>query len=172
MEAFLDGDARAFEQLFRQISPRVLAALAHMSGDPGLAEDLTQIAFLKMYRARTAYQRGMQVLPWVLAIARNTFLDHRRHAVRQRETLSLSGTLPEPTTDRTPEPAHAAEQTLTRLLAKLPDTQREALVLLKVVGLTPTEAAALCGTSASSMKMRLSRAYRHLHAIFEKGGLS
>src|SRR5215510_4075026 len=88
MDKFLDGDAQAFEQLFRQLSPRVVAVLAHMSGDVRLAEDLTQTVFLKVYSARGAYQRGMLVMPWVFAIARNTFLDHKRHVRRRPESLS------------------------------------------------------------------------------------
>src|SRR5262245_40686091 len=98
MLAFLDGDARAFERLFRLISPRVSAALTHMCGDARLAEDLTQTVFLKLYRARGAYQRDMLVMPWVFAIARNTFLDHRRRVRRRPERLSADGQLPEPAT--------------------------------------------------------------------------
>src|SRR5262245_49838034 len=96
MEAFLDGDARAFERLYRQLAPRVMGALVHMSGDARLAEDLTQTVFLKLYRSRGAYQRGMAVMPWVFAIARNTFIDHRRVSRRRPERLSSDGTLPEP----------------------------------------------------------------------------
>src|SRR2546421_11684975 len=82
MEAFLGGDVRAFDQLFRRLSPRVCRFLRAMSGDPRLAEDLCQTTFLKVHRARESFQRGAPVEPWVFAIARRTFLDHRRSVRR------------------------------------------------------------------------------------------
>jgi RNA polymerase sigma-70 factor (ECF subfamily) len=161
MNAFLDGDARAFEQLFRLLAPRVSSVLAHMSGDARLAEDLTQQVFLKVYRARAAYQRGMLVAPWVFAIARNTLIDHRRSVARRPERLSPDGQLPEP---REPAPAidDSTHATLYETLEALPESQRQALVLLKVYGLSLAEAAALCGTSSASIKMRVRRAYLRL----------
>ena len=108
MLAFLDGDSRAFERLFRLISPRVAAALTHMCGDARLAEDLTQTVFLKLYQSRRRYQRGMLVMPWVFAIARNTFLDHRRRARRRPESLSRDGMLPEPAIEAKPSDATSA----------------------------------------------------------------
>jgi RNA polymerase sigma-70 factor (ECF subfamily) len=169
MEAFLSGDAQAFERLFRCLAPRIAAALTHMSGDSRLAEDLTQEVFLKLYRYRRAYQCGMPVAPWVFAIARNVMLDHRRSNRRKAESLSADGILPEPCARETPSPAErfgAAE--VRELLEGLPAAQREAVLLLKVHELSLAEAAALCGTSIASMKMRAHRAYRALRHTFAK----
>src|SRR5690348_13085085 len=77
MGAFLDGDARAFDELFRLLSPRVVRFLRYLCGDLRVAEDLAQTTFLKVHRARESYQRGAPLEPWVFAIARRTFLDHR-----------------------------------------------------------------------------------------------
>jgi RNA polymerase sigma-70 factor (ECF subfamily) len=160
MCAFLDGDARAFEALFRELAPRVASALTRMSGDRRLAEDLTQSVFLKLYRVRAAYQRGVSLTPWVFAMARNTFLDHMRHVKRRPEHLSEDGTLPDWSNDLA---APAAEyKQLRESLASLPPAQRDALLLLKVEGMTVAEAAALCGTSPASIKMRAHRAYAKL----------
>src|SRR5439155_25631004 len=46
MTRFLDGDPRAFDELFRRLSPRVVGLLRALSGDPRLAEDLAQTTFL------------------------------------------------------------------------------------------------------------------------------
>ncbi|HKU39728.1 MAG TPA: RNA polymerase sigma factor [Polyangiales bacterium] len=165
MEAFLDGDARAFERLYRQLAPRVMGALVHMSGDARLAEDLTQTVFLKLYRSRAAYQRGMSVMPWVFAIARNTFIDHRRLTRRRPERLSPDGILPEPEPQEPDTVDRSAPNALYDLLQGLPEQQRSALVLLKVQGLTVAEAAGLCGTSPASIKMRVQRAYHNLREM-------
>jgi RNA polymerase sigma-70 factor (ECF subfamily) len=168
MEAFLDGDARAFDDLFRALSPRVVRLLRYLSGDPLLAEDLAQTTFLKVHRARESYQRGAPIEPWVFAIARRTFLDHRRKKKRTPETLSEDGALPEPPHEPPPAPEGferlSDEQTraLTARLDMLPAAQREALVLLKVEGLSTAEAAAVTGTTQGAIKLRAHRAYESL----------
>lgn len=168
MEHFLDGDGLAFERLFKLLAPRVASALAQMSGDPRLAEDLTQIVFLKLYRARAGYQRGTALTPWVFAIARNVFLDERRQRKRRRESLSLDGQLPEPVSELRSEQDEQARATLEALLSQLPPNQREALVLLKMQGLSLAEIAALSGSSVASIKMRLQRAYRRLRELLRQ----
>jgi RNA polymerase sigma-70 factor, ECF subfamily len=169
MEAFLNGDARAFERLYRQISPRVMGVLVQMSGDASLAEDLTQAVFLKLYRSRAAYQRGMLVMPWVFAIARNTFIDQRRMTRRRPEQLSSDGVLPEPEAEEPGPFKRGSSNALYELLQRLPEQQRLALVLRKVHGLSVAEAAGLCGTSPASIKMRVQRAYRSLREMLAGG---
>ena len=164
MEKFLDGDAHAFELLFKQLAPRVASALTHMAGDARLAEDLTQVAFLKLYRARSVYQRGMQLTPWLFAIARNVFLDERRKRRRRPEALSSDGRLPELAIEPRAETDERAKAALQVMLQSLPDAQRQVLLLLKVQELSLAEVAALSGTSVASVKMRVHRAYRSLRA--------
>jgi RNA polymerase sigma-70 factor (ECF subfamily) len=167
MCAFLDGDERAFEALFRELAPRIASALTRMSGDRRLAEDLTQSVFFKLYRARGAYQRGVLLTPWVFAMARNTYLDHLRHVRRRPEHLSEDGTLPDCPND--PAPSSLEYKGLHEGLEALPESQRHALMLLKVEGLTVAEAAALCGTSPASIKMRAHRAYATLRSLLSRG---
>ena len=95
MDAFLDGDARAFDGLFRLLSPRVMNLLRYMSGDARVAEDLTQVTFLKVFRARDTWRRGSAVEPWVFAIARRSFLDHRRATRSNPVSTTPDGDLPE-----------------------------------------------------------------------------
>jgi RNA polymerase sigma-70 factor, ECF subfamily len=167
MCAFLDGDERAFEALFHELAPRIASALTRMSGDRRLAEDLTQSVFFKLYRARGSYQRGVLLAPWVFAMARNTYLDHLRRVRRRPEHLSEDGTLPDCPND--PAPSSLEYQSLHEGLQALPASQRDALLLLKVEGLTVAEAAALSGTSAASIKMRAHRAYATLRSFLSRG---
>jgi RNA polymerase sigma-70 factor (ECF subfamily) len=161
MERFLDGDARAFEDLFERLAPRLERGLRLLTGDRHLAEDLTQTTFLKVLRARDTYQRGMAVQTWVWAIARNAYLDDRRRRARAPEVL-----VAEPDPPPGDEVAtRAPDDDLERALAALPPAQREAIVLLKVQGLSADEAAAAAGTTAGAVKMRAQRAYETLRRI-------
>jgi RNA polymerase sigma-70 factor (ECF subfamily) len=162
MERFLDGDVHAFELLFKRLAPRVVGVLAQLSGDARLAEDLTQVVFLKLYRARAAYRRGMQLTPWLFAIARNVFLDERRRRRRRPEALSPDGQLPELVCEPRVELDGDTRARLQAVLQTLPPVQRQVLILLKLEGLSLAEVAAFLGTSIASVKMRVHRAYRTL----------
>lgn len=160
MCAFLDGDARAFEAIYAQLAPRVARILTRMSGDGRVAEDLTQAVFLKLFRSRDAYTRGAPLTPWVFAMARNTLFDYLRQTQRRPEHLSADGSLPE--LDANVLPDTTEYDALREVLAALPPSQRQALLLLKWEGMSLSEAAAFCGTSPASIKMRVHRAYVRL----------
>lgn len=175
MAAYQGGDAAAFEVLFRRLSPRVVALLTSLCRNSALAQDLAQLTFLKVHRARDTYVRGASVQAWVFTIARRTFIDEWRKRNRSLETLSAEGTLPE-----REAPAHhapdavgttrGAVEDLEGLLGGMPAQQREALMLVKVEGLSMVEAAAVAGISVGAMKVRAHRAYEHLkRALGSKG---
>ncbi len=167
MEAVLAGDARAFEAVYRSLAPRVKGFLRGLSGDERAAEDLTQTTFLKVHRARHTYQLGAPVEPWVFAIARRTWLDHRRARRRRPEDLSADGAVPEPPVrEEAPEGFDrldpAVADALIAGLDALPEAQREAVVLLKVEGLSVADAAQIAGVTPGALKVRAHRGYEAL----------
>jgi RNA polymerase sigma-70 factor, ECF subfamily len=167
MAKIVDGDTRAFENFYRQLAPRIRGFLRVLSGDERVAEDVTQTTFLKIFRARDTYQLGAPVEPWVFAIARRTLLDHRRARRRRPEDLSVDGSVPERAVFE--EAVEGFERldagTLDALnagLQRLPDAQREAIMLLKVQGLSVAEAAQIAGVAPGALKVRAHRAYEAL----------
>mgnify|MGYP000993840932 CR=1 FL=1 len=170
MARVLQGDARAFEALYRALSPRVRGFLRNISGDDRTADDLTQVTFLKVHRARETYQLGAPVEPWVFAIARRSYLDHRRARRRRPEDLSSDGTVPEPprveeTNDGFDRLDPQVAETLRAGLASLPDPQREAIMLLKVQGLSVADAAQVAGVTPGALKVRAHRGYEALRKL-------
>jgi len=168
MEAYCNGDRRAFDVLFAQVAPKVSAVLFAMSRDRGLTEDLLQVVFLKVHNARDGYVRGAPVLPWFKAIARNVYIDWYRQRRSSRLRLTADGELPEPRAEASPE-ADAldglSDDERTLLYATidgLPPLQREALIALKVEGLSLKQIAASTGTSVGAVKLRAHRAYEAL----------
>ena len=158
MLAYVAGDALAFDQLYRRMAPQLFAYLVRLTRDRPRAEDLLQVTFTKLHRARASYLRGAPLLPWVLAIARRSFLDERRAAKSRNEELSSDGTLPEPR--RTDEgTSNDAEAAVDRALNRLPEAYREAIQLTKVVGLSLAEAAEVLDTTPTAVKLRVHRGY-------------
>lgn len=162
MAAYTAGNTEAFRQLHRRLAPKLYSYLLRLSRDPALAEDLVQVTFAKLHRARSSYLPGAKVLPWALVIARRTFLDECRGLAARREVLGPDGVLPERKSEH-PSPDHVAD--MRRALDRLPDHYRSAIQLTKLVGFSGEEAAGLLSTTQSAIKVRVHRGYAMLRSI-------
>lgn len=174
MAQYCDGDANAFRALYALVAPRLLGYLVKMARERAVAEDLLQLTFLKLHRARGAYVRGADPLPWIYSIAHRTFLDEARRTKRAVVRVGEGDELPEQradlrgeTDDRRDEPRADPElvQAALDALAGLPAQQREAVVLTKLEGKSVAEAAEIAGASAGAMKVRAHRGYEALRKV-------
>jgi len=163
MLAYVAGDALSFDQLYRRMAPQLFAYLVRLTRDRPRAEDLLQVTFAKLHRARSSYITGAPLLPWVLAIARRSFLDERRAAKSRNEDLSSDGALPEPKLEDDKGASDTAEA-VDVALNRLPEAYREAIQLTKVVGLSLIEAAKVLDTTPTAVKLRVHRGYELLRA--------
>lgn len=167
MERYVEGSPQAFSELYRKVSPNLMGYLLRLTRDRGRAEDLLQVTFSKVHRARESYLRGAPILPWLFAIARRTFLDERRAARSRAEDLSTDGTLPEPK----PEPeavSNDVADAIERAVDALPEAYREAIQLTKMSGLSIAEAASVLGTTETAVKLRVHRGYNLLRKELER----
>lgn len=170
MQRYQNGDAAAFQGVYRAISERIYGFLVRSTGDRATADDLLQEVFLKIHRARHTYRSGSPVLPWAFAIARHAAVSRARSAGRRsrreevREDLSDA---PAP-----PESEGAADDPrldeVQAAIDELPEAQREALLLLNVSGLTLKEAAEATGATVGAIKLRAHRAYEAVRARLAK----
>lgn len=160
MSQYIAGDLSAFDALYAETSQRVFAFQMVMTSDRNRAEDLTQITFLKLHRAREGYIPGSPVVPWLMAIARNAFLDDARKRTRARVRLTATGEIPEqidPSSAR--PPPTGLKNAIDLAVDKLSPRQKEAFVLTKHSGLSPRDAARVLGTTETAIKLRVHRAY-------------
>ena len=87
MLRFIDGDRGAFDVLYQRYREPIAAYLTRIVGR-GSAEDLLQVTFLSLVRARGRYQRNARFRPWLYAIATNAARDYlRRRRTEQVSTL-------------------------------------------------------------------------------------
>ena len=174
MARYCDGDAGAFRELYAALAPRLLGYLLKMTHQRALADDLLQQTFLKVHRARAAYVRGADPVPWIYAIAHRTFLDETRKRNRAVVRVGDGDELPEQHADlegqapeRRDEPRADPELMTAALaaLAELPPQQREAVVLTKLDGKSVAAAAEIAGTTVGAMKVRAHRGYEALRKL-------
>lgn len=164
----VQSDPRAFEELYRRHVRRLTAYVATRCREPEDAADLVAATFVAALESAERYDpaRG-DVLPWLIGIARHLSSDVARYALREREALakvagwrSLSQ---DETADLEARIDAAREATeLQGALRRLHARDREPLVLLGYVELTPAQAAQALGISAAAFRVRVMRARRAL----------
>lgn len=170
MARYVVGDVQSFEELYNLLSPRLLGYLLRLCRDRQNAEDLVQVTFAKIHRARDSYMLGAPLLPWVLAIARRSFFDLKRRAKVRPEYLSSDGVMPEPNRDESNILDCDLADALEKALEALPDSYSEAIQLTKITGLSLDEAAEVLGTSKTAVKLRVHRGYKLLRKELERFG--
>ena len=167
MVRYQNGDAAAADELVHRLSGRLHAFFSSQMGSRSEADDMLQEAWLRLHQARHTYRRGEPILPWVYAIARRVRVDHYRRRVRvERREVPTSGIqdLAQPSTER-------GSASFQELLAPLPESQREVLVLLKVNGLSLEEVARATSSTVGSVKQKVHRAYQKLRERMSSLGL-
>jgi len=149
--------------------------LARLCANQSLADDLTQDAFLRIHSARGTFVAGAPALPWMFAIARNSYVDHlRREEVRRahRTTTAVLATANafEPPADGGDRAAIARQMlgVVQQALMTLPVRQREAFVLIRFEGLSLAEAALVLGATQAAVKILVHRAYVVVRAAMDE----
>lgn len=169
MTQYQEGDAQAFTGLYRALKAPLQRYLWTFVRNTTTAEDLVQDAFLQIHKARHTYSSPRPVRPWVYAISRHVALMHLRSGRRRKESLAVED-LPEvpvpPEMDRI-----ADSETLFKLMAKLPRSGQEVLMLHHLQGLSFIEVGDILGLAPGTAKVRAHRALKTLKdLVAQKGG--
>jgi len=154
----VDGDTRAFEQLYRRHSDKVFGLCVRLcQGDRAKAEQATQDAFVRAWEKLGSFRGEAQFGTWLHRITVNVVLGE--HRLLQRWTTFEDAEAAGPRE----ELATAAEdpslsRDLERALARLPKGARTVLWLHDVEGYLHEEIAQLTGTAVGTSKAQLHRA--------------
>jgi RNA polymerase sigma-70 factor (ECF subfamily) len=155
------GETRAFDEVYDAYRPRVFAFLLRMARSRTVAEDLLDEAWLRLVRGAPRLLPDTRLGPWLFTVARNLYWTHRRDALVADASVSDLTLWPSPAPWPSPYELASAgelERRLERALSTLAPQYREVLLLVGHEGLTPTEAATVCGISPDALRQRLSRA--------------
>ncbi len=156
------GDPAAIQAMVARKLPRMLALAHRMLGDASEAEDVAQDAMLRAWKQAPRWTPGQAKFDtWLHRVALNLCYDRLR---RRRETVTA--TPPDrPDTGPAPDRGLLAADVGVRVdaaLIRLPDRQREAIILCHYQELTNIEAAALMEVSVEALESLLSRGRRAL----------
>ncbi|MCX4242696.1 RNA polymerase sigma factor [Paraliomyxa miuraensis] len=183
MEAYVDGDERAFDQLHAALEPRLRARLSRLVRDVAVVDDLVQLTFLRAHAARDRFaslpeRADRAVEGWYLAIARNVALDHLRHNYRRdrrHETLIAKGDVSgmgvpqvEPNAEELQLSLESGDEIARRVrdaIEQLPPGQREVVKLHKLRGMSMADIAQRLGVRPGALRVRAHRAYKALAGL-------
>lgn len=156
------GDKAAYSALLETSQHWLRRYYARRIG-PCQLDDLVQDTLLSLHRKRATYDPARPFLPWLAAIARYRWVDHLRKVYRADEA-ELEGNL----AAESDEPGIAARISLERLFARLPSAQVAAIEMVKIMGLSVSEASQASGQSESLIKVNIHRGLKRLTALIEK----
>ena len=159
-----DGDRESCRALLDDIGPMIANFLRRRIADRNELEDVYQDTLMAFFQARHTYQPSRPLEPWFFAIARNTAADHARRYWTRAHLEELTDEIPEPATA---EESHS-DPDLEAAMARLPEQQREAFVMLKLEGLSIAQAADRAGISVGAFRVRAHRAYKALRKMIRE----
>ncbi|HEX3462937.1 MAG TPA: sigma-70 family RNA polymerase sigma factor [Candidatus Elarobacter sp.] len=173
IEDYRAGRAEAFEELLRAYEPAVRRVLAQLGAAPSDADDLTQEAFLRVYRNLHRFRGQSSFYTWLYRITLNVFFDHakkrKRADARMERMRNAVADLSNAGGDAH-DPFRAAFERLTterfeRAVATLPESFRDVVALRELDELSYEEIALETGISVGTVRSRLSRARGRLRAL-------
>jgi RNA polymerase sigma-70 factor (ECF subfamily) len=148
----------AFEAIVREYQADVWRFAYHLTRDRALAEDVTQEAFLRVFRALDSFRGQAKFTSWLLRIARNCAIDAYRKTRRE-------GPFPQGEEEFLLSPQEHAQplgveerMRIAEAIRRLPMALREPFVVIEVLGFNYQEASAILGVKVGTVKSRMHRA--------------
>src|SRR5712671_2288573 len=137
------GDQPAFNYLVQKYRRPLVSFMYRMARNAGVAEDLAQEVFLRVYRSRESYEASAKFTTWLYRIATNLAVNHARDTRHERPENQVSLDEPDEESGRTldlPDRGPSAEETIMRRertlairskVEALPERQRLAVIMHK-----------------------------------------
>jgi RNA polymerase sigma-70 factor (ECF subfamily) len=134
-----------------------------LCGDKERADDLVQETLFKAWNHLESFKEGTNLKAWLFTILRNTYFSERRK--RRREVEDADGVYAARLATHPAQHGHMDMQDFRAALTRLPDDQREALVLVGAAGFSYEEAAEISGCAVGTIKSRVNRARNRLASM-------
>jgi len=165
-----EGDAAAFEALYRAHAGRIFGLLTRMTGSAQDAEDLLQDVFVHAHRKLDSFRGESSLGTWLYRLAVNHCLDHLRsraaRMARSTESLDVEDAV-EPAASEPRVPTAVSRIDLERAITQLPEGCRLAFVLHDVEGLDHKEVAAALGITEGTSKSQVHKARMRLRVLLD-----
>jgi RNA polymerase sigma-70 factor, ECF subfamily len=148
--------------------PRLRRYARALTRDVAVADDLVQDSLARALGKVHLWQSGTDLRAWLFTILHNQHVNYIRRSVREGAAVVLSDN--EPLLTRPPQQAQRLElRDLERAIAKLPEEQRSAILLVGLEGMRYEEVAAVLDIPVGTVRSRLSRGRNALRKFVGSG---
>lgn len=158
-QAKASADASVRKELIAAI-PNLRAFAVSLCGQSTLADDLVQETLVKAWANLTSFTVGTNLKAWLFTILRNVYYSELRK--RRREVEDADGDYAARLSTHGAQNGHMDMEDFRAALNRLPDDQREALILIGASGFSYEEVAEICQCAVGTVKSRVNRARRRL----------
>jgi len=156
-----------FEDLYQRYSQDVYRFTLYLSGDPSLAEEITQESFVRAWVTPGEISGGT-VKAYLLTIARNLYLAEGRRVSRQ---VTFNASVHDSTsTSNAPATGRLDLEGVLAAVQLLPESDRVVLLMHAQEGLTHAAIASVLGLSITAVKVRVHRARMRLRQLCQPNG--
>jgi RNA polymerase sigma-70 factor, ECF subfamily len=170
VDAIRRGDAGSREALYHRFKRRVYALAVRIVG-PVDAEEVTQEAFIRIFRGLAKFRGDAALATWIYRLAVNAALSHRS----RRGTMTEADGGEQAAAQPGAEPARGdavLRVRIERALARLPTGYRTVIVLHDVEGLEHEEVASILGCHVGTSKSQLHKARARLRELLAADGIT
>jgi RNA polymerase sigma-70 factor, ECF subfamily len=140
--------------------PSLRAFAISLARNTDRADDLVQETLVRAWAHRDSFEAGTNMSAWLFTILRNLFRSEYRK--RRREVEDATGSYADGLVTAPAQNSHMEFEDFRTALDKIPQDQREALILVGASGFSYEEAAQICGCAVGTIKSRVNRARRQL----------
>ncbi len=171
LAAIQQRDDAALGMLYDRYGRLAFGLAYRILGEPGVAEDVVQEAFLSVWRRASSFQAGRgSARAWLMSIVHNAAIDRRRGRYRREQTdVQLDDVAYRLETDTDDMFAVVAEgiaaEQVRAALDELPPEQRQAIEMAYFSGLTHQEIAERTGTPLGTVKSRMRLGLKKLRTL-------
>lgn len=159
VQAKASADASVRKELIAAI-PNLRAFAVSLCGQSTLADDLVQETLVKAWANLASFTIGTNLKAWLFTILRNVYYSELRK--RRREVEDADGDYAARLSTHGAQNGHMDMEDFRAALNRLPDDQREALILIGASGFSYEEVAEICQCAVGTVKSRVNRARRRL----------
>lgn len=167
IDRFLDGDIGSFEILVKKYQQEIYYFVLRMLGNAEDAEDMTQMAFVNVFRSLRKFRKESLFKTWLYKIALNLCLNHLK-ANKVRETVELDFSLASEDNPSSTIIDRERRELLSKAVAELPEKQRLTVVLRTYQGLSYQEVSQVLGCSEGAAKANFHFALQKLKKKLSK----
>lgn len=156
---------------FEEHTPRLRRYARALTGDRVQADDLVQETLARAWEKFSLWRRGSDLRAWLFTILHNIHVNDVRRRIRQPEVVPLDDATPD-----APLPGNHEQGLVMRdlesALRRLPDEQREVLLLVGLEDMSYEDTARTLGIPLGTVMSRLSRARERLRSLMSGAGPS